>query len=157
MKLAALLIVILILSAVLIFNSTFVPERKYFDKNCFASIEYIDMTESGSVSFQGNVLFDFDDDKTAELNISGGVAVGGKKYVLSRAVHLNYKYIIDNKYTYNVKNNEKMVHDNIPDDMSDIVLRVLGVTNRNSVYMRDNGSYITMGTHLSPVANCVIQ
>jgi hypothetical protein len=157
MKLTAILISVIVVLAVALFWGLSARSNVYLDGRCFANVSYGDSTQ-GNFGFKGNITFEFAKDKTGQFYLTGIVNYQNQNYILSRNVTFNYKNIIDNKYLVEVVGHGKKIRDNMPEDVSALAEKNFGLGGEYFIYLKNNNdNYITIGTPLSPMINCVIQ
>ncbi|NDJ56485.1 hypothetical protein GWD52_05630 [Enterobacteriaceae bacterium 4M9] len=158
MKIVAILATtIIVLLATLIWQIT--DHRQiYFNERCFANIEYLDASSDNSLPFHGNIVFEFLTDQTGQFNLSGTISHNEKEYTFSRYVKFSYKNIVDNNYRLKIHAIEALSHDNVPEEISEFVIKRLTLSGERTIYLQKNdASVITIGNPLTPMFNCVIQ
>jgi hypothetical protein len=158
MKVAAVLAMIIItLAGVLTWQVIEMP-KPYFNDRCFANIFYVDAEDENALTFNGNVAFEFAKDKTGQFGISGFVTHNTKRYTFSRHIKFSYVNTSGNHYRIKMRSHEVLVHDNVPEEVSVFVVKMLSLDGEHMVYLQNNNSdVITVGDPLSPMFNCVIQ
>lgn len=130
----------------------------YINDRCFANFAYKDGSNDQPFTFSGNVAFEFSEDKTGQSNLYGDIDYQGKNYTFSRYVKFKYLNTSSNAYTVKILKQEKLAHDNTPENLSSLAIKVFFLSGEHSMYMKKHGdSFITIGNTLSPVMNCVIQ
>lgn len=129
----------------------------YFDNRCFANANYDDSSDN-SLLFKGNVMFEFNENKTGMFNLSGNIYYQGDHFRLSRYVTFTYDNVSGNQYRMITATKYIMAHDNIPADIEPLASKVLGMNGEYTVYLyKKDNNFITFANALLPLMNCVIQ
>lgn len=158
MKLTGLFVTLIVLLAGLFAWGANSHPKEYFSDRCFANLTYDSSTKEEDFTFNGNIAFEFRTDKTGQFNLSGFMKSDGKTWTFSRYITFNYRNISANKYHITITGQAPMVHDNAPDNVSALAVKMLGLGGQYAVYLqRTDDNYFTIGIPLSPVINCVIQ
>lgn len=129
----------------------------YFNNRCFANITYIDASDSAFL-FKGNIMVEFNKNKTGSFNLSGDIDYQGRQYQLSRFITFTYHNVSGNQYRMNTTTKDIMAHDNVPKDITQLTTKIFGMEGEYAIFLEKRGNnYITIANTLSPLMNCVIQ
>ncbi|QCT19102.1 hypothetical protein FEM41_05250 [Jejubacter calystegiae] len=131
--------------------------RGYYQSSCEVNLNYSDSTEGDPYHFYGNLVFDFETNRTGQLYLSGSARSADQDYIFSRYVNFSYLNENNNRYRMAINKVNKIGHDSAPDEVAQKIYRVIGLVGGVYVYMeRHRDGYILLGNMVSPVMTCVI-
>lgn len=147
---------VVVLSGLLFFNLAG-NSGDYLDSRCFANTSYVDATDETALKFTGNVNYEFTPQSAGVFVLTGILFYQGNRYIFSRHVTFHYKNVTRNKYRITLVEKEPLAHDNTPEDIADLAIKILGLSSDYYIFLQEHdNNTITIGTPLSPSLNCVI-